>query len=295
MDEGRARGLAVGPVAVLLQTFGQGVLAFEVGVAPAFAILIAAEAFFLRDTSYKIPIRSRLTALAFWTAFAPFAVGTNLLFAVIFSHVTIKPLFSTLNLPFLPKPASVMLGAICAAIIGDFFYYWCHRAQHRFLWRFHAVHHSVREMSGVATYHHVSETAFKIILYGLPLSLFIQDPFGIPILGGLLGLHGHYLHSPIRFNFGPFGRILQDNRFHRIHHSIHPEHYDKNFGVFTTFWDWLFGTAYFPAADEWPDTGVVGAPEPQTIRDYLLMPFRPHLSGVAVSSFAHSSSRLDRH
>jgi len=36
----------------------------------------------------------------------------------------------------------------------------------------------------------------------------------------------------------------------------------------------LFGTAYFPRADEWPAVGLDDVPEPRTIADYLLMPFR---------------------
>ena len=36
----------------------------------------------------------------------------------------------------------------------------------------------------------------------------------------------------------------------------------------------LFGTAYFPRRDEWPAVAVDGVPEPRTIADYLLMPFR---------------------
>jgi sterol desaturase/sphingolipid hydroxylase (fatty acid hydroxylase superfamily) len=159
--------------------------------------------------------------------------------------------------------------------VGDFFYYWCHRAQHRFLWRFHAVHHSVRELSGVAAYHHITEEAMKVVLYALPIGFFIDDPLGIPILGVILGVQGHYLHSITRLNLGPLGRVIQDNRFHRIHHSIQPEHYDKNFGVFTTLWDVLFGTAWLPAPGEWPDTGVADMPEPRTVSDFYFAPFRP--------------------
>jgi hypothetical protein len=39
-------------------------------------------------------------------------------------------------------------------------------------------------------------------------------------------------------------------------------------------WDDLFGTAYFPRADEWPAVGLSDVAEPKTIADYLLMPFR---------------------
>ena len=53
---------------------------------------------------------------------------------------------------------------------------------------------------------------------------------------------GNYLHSPIRLHLGVLGRYIVDNRVHRIHHSLEPAHFDKNFGMFTTLWDRLFGT-----------------------------------------------------
>jgi sterol desaturase/sphingolipid hydroxylase (fatty acid hydroxylase superfamily) len=69
-------------------------------------------------------------------------------------------------------------------------------------------------------------------------------------------------------------RLIADNRFHRIHHSVDPHHFDKNFGAGTTIWDQLFGTAHFPAADEWPDTGIADHPETRRLSDYLWGPFR---------------------
>ena len=43
---------------------------------------------------------------------------------------------------------------------------------------------------------------------------------------------------------------------------------------FFTIWDQLFGTAYFPAKDEWPDTGVEGVEMPQTFGGIRLHPYR---------------------
>ena len=85
---------------------------------------------------------------------------------------------------------------------------------------------------------------------------------------------GNFLHSPTRLHLGPIvRRILADNRFHRIHHSTDPRHFDKNFGAGTSLWDQLFGTAYFPTADEWPDTGLSDQREAQSVSEYLWRPF----------------------
>ncbi len=235
-------------------------------------VLFSAVETLLPRDEQRISLRSRLKTLLFWLVYIPCIMISTQLFWLVWTPLGVKPLIPSLAAG-LPRPLGAFLGAIAAAYVGDFFYYWCHRAQHRWLWRFHAVHHSVREMSGAAAYHHVSEGFIKLALYTAPLAFFTQDPFAMPVLGWLLALQGYYLHSPTKLHFGPLGRFFADNRFHRIHHSIEPEHFDKNFGVFTTLWDGVFGTAYFPTADEWPETGLADFPEPANVREYLLLPF----------------------
>jgi sterol desaturase/sphingolipid hydroxylase (fatty acid hydroxylase superfamily) len=217
---------------------------------------------------------SRLKALVFWSVNGAIGILIADAIAAAWLPLGIKPLLPSLAPPALPAPVSVAIGVLAAAYIGDFFYYWCHRFQHRFLWRFHAVHHSVREMSGVTAYHHVTEGLFEFVLYSVPLTLLTHGADAVPYLGALLAWQGNYEHSPTRLNFGPLGRYFVDNRFHRIHHSVDPRHFDRNFGIFTTLWDSVFGTAYFPSAEEWPETGVAEMPEPATIRDFLMAPLR---------------------
>lgn len=265
------------------QTWLLAVLTYDLTLIAIFVLLAGAETLLPRAGAAPISIRSRLKAFVFWMAWTPFSIAILMAAASLWSRLGVQPLLRDLAPAHLPRIVSVLIAILAAALIGDFFYYWCHRAQHRFFWRFHAVHHSVREMSGMTAFHHVSEAGFKFVLYTIPLSFFIRDPFELPIIGGLLGLQGHYLHSPVRLNFGPLGRIFQDNRFHRIHHSVHPEHFDKNFGVFTTLWDWMFGTAYFPAKGEWPQTGVSDFPEPESLADFFLAPFRGRSSAAGAT------------
>lgn len=221
----------------------------------------------------KVSTASRVRAVAFWSVYnVAILLLANLMWPL-WASLGVKPLLPSLAPPGVPRLVAVLIGCLAAAYIGDFVYYWCHRFQHRFLWRFHAVHHSVREMSGITAYHHVSEQVVNLVLYMIPISLVTRDPLEIPVLGWLLALQGNYLHSPTWINFGPLGRYWIDNRYHRIHHSLEERHFDKNFGLFTTLWDCVFGTAYFPAADEWPDTGVADFHEPATVREFVLSPF----------------------
>lgn len=263
-----------------LRTFVGELAAAAVALAWTAAAFVALETLLPRRGA-PVSAASRLRAILFWLVYSTgitlIAHGLTLLWA----PLGVRPLLPTLALRGLPAPLAAGVAALAAAYIGDFVYYWCHRAQHRFLWRFHAVHHSVREMSGLTGYHHVSEELFQFLLYSVPLSFFIDSPYSIPVVGVLLAQQGNYLHSPTRLNFGPLGRWFVDNRFHRIHHSIELRHHDKNFGLFTTLWDSVFGTAYFPAPGEWPQTGVAEFAEPQTVGQFLLAPFGARFKGEA--------------
>jgi sterol desaturase/sphingolipid hydroxylase (fatty acid hydroxylase superfamily) len=155
----------------------------------------------------------------------------------------------------------------------DFLVYWNHRFQHRFLWRFHALHHCQTELNAANSYAHFSERGFRFLLLVLPLSLlqfdFPATPFVIVGLQKILEL---YIHSPTEIHLGPLSGILVDNRFHRIHHSLEERHFEKNFGILFSIWDRLFGTAYWPKAGEWPETGVAGIVPPRSIGEYIIFP-----------------------
>jgi sterol desaturase/sphingolipid hydroxylase (fatty acid hydroxylase superfamily) len=255
-----------------IRVFVAGVAQLDSGMIWMALFFIALESVAPR-AGVKVSTASRVRAVAFWSVYNIAILLLFNLMGPLWASLGVKPLLPTLAPPGMPHLLSVLIGCLAAAYVGDFVYYWCHRFQHRYLWRFHAVHHSVREMSGVTAYHHVSEQIFNFLLYTVPLSLVTRDPLVIPMLGWLLALQGNYLHSPTWINFGPLGRYWIDNRYHRIHHSIEERHFDKNFGLFTTLWDSLFGTAYFPARDEWPQTGVADFREPASVRDFLLSPF----------------------
>ena len=101
-----------------------------------------------------------------------------------------------------------------------------------------------------------------------------DHPVTPAVVGFLVMLLSYLIHSPIDVPFGPLRKLLVDNRFHRIHHSIEPRHFDRNFGICFSVWDRLLGTAYDPAPDEWPEVGIADAPAPRDLKDFLLMPVR---------------------
>jgi sterol desaturase/sphingolipid hydroxylase (fatty acid hydroxylase superfamily) len=167
----------------------------------------------------------------------------------------------------------MILSVIVSIVLTDLAYYWTHRAQHAipFLWRFHAMHHSINDLSALNNYSHWTENGIQVLFKVIPVALLIKlNPGYLGVIaGGLVSLHQSYIHSTSRFNFGRFSWLINDNVRHRIHHSVEPKHFDKNFGIEFGFWDHLFGTAYTPAPNEWPDTGLDQIPEPDTFRMFF--------------------------
>jgi sterol desaturase/sphingolipid hydroxylase (fatty acid hydroxylase superfamily) len=179
------------------------------------------------------------------------------------------------HLSGLARAAMLTGGSAAGILLSDFFYYWFHRLQHKpLLWRFHAVHHAIEDLSGI-NYGHWTEGLWRFPFIALPMAFLLPDGLPVWSLTAVLATaQSQYIHSPTRLHFGPFWRLALDNRFHRIHHSLEPRHFDKNFGVNTPLWDWLFGTLYVPSKDEWPDTGLPAEGDIDGLGDFLWRPFR---------------------
>ena len=258
--------------------FIQG-LTFEIAsMAAVFCLLAAMEIAFPREQQST---RGRLQGATFWALAAPVNVGVPLVFYWLARRMGLHTLF-TVDLTWLPL--GLVVGPLIAAIVGDFFFYWMHRAQHVFFWRFHAVHHSIEELNAVSSYHHVSEALFRTLCITTPSILFFTEVRNAEILAYLLPLQGAFLHSCTRVNFGPLRYLVGDNRFHRIHHSLEQQHFGRNYSGFTPIWDVVFGTAYFPARDEWPATGLADAPEPSGMIEFVSRPFVKPARGLARAS-----------
>ena len=269
----------------LFHSLEANVLSTWLGIGSIAAIMWGIERIFSRNA---ISLESQLRSLQYWL-FAGLGTGIALtLYGWIAEALQPRPLVVIPLRTWLGAPSlhwtMVILGPLLAVILYDFFDYWMHRAQHRWFWRLHAVHHSIEELSGINSYFHWTEQFFRIAFISLPAAYLVGiDGVATVFLAELLvRLQGYYLHSPTKLHVGPvLRRVIADNRFHRIHHSVHAEHFDKNFGAGTTIWDQLFGTAYFPAENEWPETGIVEQPETSSLREYLWGPFRGWLPTVS--------------
>ena len=128
----------------------------------------------------------------------------------------------------------------------DFLFYWVHRWQHsnRWLWAFHATHHAQEEMSYATTArsHPVEQWCYSVLIFLPLLALGAAPTVWLP-----LQLTQQFLfvmtHCRLDWRFGPLNKVVVSPTFHSVHHSLKPEHHDRNFSGIFSFWDYLFGTA----------------------------------------------------
>lgn len=133
-------------------------------------------------------------------------------------------------------------------VLFDGWMYSWHRLSHRvkFLWRFHAVHHSDREMdASSAVRFHTGEIVISSLarLVVLPLlgmtmpQLLLYEAILLPVI--------LFHHSNIRISDGVDRRlrwVITTPWMHWVHHSRWQPETDSNYSSVLSVWDRLFGT-----------------------------------------------------
>ncbi|MEH6408053.1 MAG: sterol desaturase family protein [Leeuwenhoekiella sp.] len=170
-------------------------------------------------------------------------------------------------------------------IIADFVQWNVHRMLHRvpWLWKFHQIHHSVKEMGFAAQFrfHFMETIVYKSIQY-IPLAMIgfgIEQFFVIHMLAVFIG---HLNHANVNWSYGKLGYIFNNPNMHIWHHAkeLPPEHkYGMNYGLSLSIWDYLFGTAYVPASGRNIEIGFNGDENfPKDFKNQLIYPFKKHKS-----------------
>jgi ornithine lipid hydroxylase len=177
-----------------------------------------------------------------------------------------------------PSQLPLAVQVLIIYVVADLGRYWQHRLHHMipFLWRFHALHHSVGRMSVFKTSrsHFVERYLQQVFMFGLlflagcPLEILVW--YIIP--NSVIGLLDH---SNLDVELGHFERILMGPKGHRIHHSTATEDMDTNFGSAIVLWDVVFRTFRDPLRVPQPaEVGIVDDPIPA---DFLRQYFSPFL------------------
>jgi sterol desaturase/sphingolipid hydroxylase (fatty acid hydroxylase superfamily) len=138
-------------------------------------------------------------------------------------------------------------GLALAFLAYDFVYYVDHRACHRvpWLWASHRVHHETRSFH-LLTGLRMSMVG-PLLAYGfrVPLAVLGVPPATYFAVDALHALLTYFTHA----RFVPdleLGWLLNTPAHHRLHHSVDPRHFGKNYGGVSLLWDRLFGTYAAP-------------------------------------------------
>jgi sterol desaturase/sphingolipid hydroxylase (fatty acid hydroxylase superfamily) len=162
-----------------------------------------------------------------------------------------------------------------AVLVADIGFYLAHRSFHAvpFLWRFHAVHHSIEELDWLAAYRvHPLDQILTKSASMLPVILLGFSDSAVAIFVLLYKWQSLAIHSNSRIAIGPLKWIFASPQFHHWHHANEPQAFDKNFAGQLAFLDWFGRTLHMPAG--MPAKYGTDDAMPQHYHRQLLHPFR---------------------
>lgn len=176
-----------------------------------------------------------------------------------------------------------VLMAIVVADLGITLMHWLsHRSA--WLWRLHAVHHSVRRMYGLnGLMKHPLHLGLEALAGTLPLVLLGMPVDIAGVLAFAIGVQLLLQHSNVDMRIGPLRHLFAWAPVHRFHHLRYGRAGDVNFALFFSFWDRLLGTAFhsnYRVAGE--DLGIGSQPDyPDDYLAQLAEPFVERAGHVA--------------
>jgi sterol desaturase/sphingolipid hydroxylase (fatty acid hydroxylase superfamily) len=160
-------------------------------------------------------------------------------------------------------------------VIADIGYYTAHRISHSvpFLWKFHAVHHSIEEMDWLAAHRiHPVDMLFTHSFALLPLYFMGFSLEAVVIFQVIYQAHTLLIHANTRLRFGPLKWLIASPEYHHWHHANEPEAYDRNFAAQLSVIDWIAGTLFLPLRR--PARYGINEEMPRWYHQQLLHPFR---------------------
>ncbi|PJJ21041.1 sterol desaturase/sphingolipid hydroxylase (fatty acid hydroxylase superfamily) [Janthinobacterium sp. 67] len=176
----------------------------------------------------------------------------------------------------LPFWAQLLLAILIADCGITLVHYLSHR--YYFLWKLHAVHHSVRRMYGFNGWmKHPLHLLLEATGGMLPLLLLGVPEKVMAVLAFAVAIQLLLQHANVDMRMGPLRHVFAWAPLHRFHHMKYGTAGDVNFGLFFTCWDRLLGTAFEAPGYRMrgEDLGIGSRPDyPVAYGPQLLEPFR---------------------
>lgn len=201
--------------------------------------------------------------------------------SLMLASLAMIPLVAAIRGPGLwwPHDLPFWIQVLLAVLVADLGITVVHMASHRFgwLWRLHAVHHSVTRCYGLNglmkhPLHQTLETlggVAPLLVLGMPASV-------ASALAAMVAVQLLLQHSNADYRVGPLRYVLALNEGHRFHHQRDAGAGDVDFGLFTLIWDHAFGTFVLDRHRRFTsaDLGMAAKPDyPSSYRAQLVVPF----------------------
>lgn len=162
--------------------------------------------------------------------------------------ITVKSL-AVINIATFPMWSQLLI----FFLFQDFVQWFTHVLLHRFnvLWKFHKVHHSVKEMGFAAhlRYHWMENIFYKPLKILVVMLLGGFEPEQAFIVHFIAITIGHLNHANIKLTYGPLKYVFNNPVMHLYHHAYSlpkGKKYGVNFGISLSLWDYIFKTYYIP-------------------------------------------------
>lgn len=194
--------------------------------------------------------------------FGTFISGFYALTSSLFKSIGIVPdTLVLINIKELP----VVYQLILFFVINDFVQWFTHILLHRFdfLWKFHQIHHSVKEMGFAAhlRYHWMENIFYKPLKTLVVMVLGGFQPEQAYIIHFAAITIGHLNHANLNITWGPLKYIFNNPVMHLYHHAYtlpKERKHGVNFGISLSLWDYIFKTNYIPKTDKNLEIGFKG-------------------------------------
>lgn len=231
-----------------------------------------------------LPVRSLSPIRPGWRTDLGYFFVSHLLvqFLLIAATATTQPFAQALSIDSVRNALQswpVWIQFLLAVFVADLFQATLHRAYHNipWLWRFHAVHHSTRDMDWLAGSRiHLLEIIATRSFVLLPLVVLGFSVEAVNAYVVLVGIQAVLAHANIRTNFGWLEYVLVVPRYHHWHHARHRDFVDVNYAIHLPLIDMLMGTFRRPPVGLWPEEYGVMKLEtvPEGMLRQWLMPFQ---------------------
>lgn len=170
----------------------------------------------------------------------------------------------------------ILLQLIEVILIADIGYYIAHRLLHEvpFLWRFHAIHHSIEYLDWLATVRvHPGDQVFTKLFQMVPVYLLGFSAKTLGIYALFSAAIAFYIHANIRLRSGCLKWLIATPEFHHWHHAKVPHIGNTNFAAQCPLVDLCFGTLYLPSR-KMPEKYGISEPVPGGYVAQLFYPFK---------------------